>query len=349
MSEPFAAPSGGSTDHLDPIPADRREIARSALKDAFGAAPLAAVQPITSGASGALIYRIEAGSRPYLLRLENPRDDARDWQRTHLCMRTAAEAGIAPALHHADPTAGVAIMDFVPARPLDAYPLGPEALARDLGTLAARLQATAAFPDVADYPTVIGGMFHRLLGSGLFAEGLLDPHRDGFERIRQAYPWDASTLVASHNDPHPGNILFDGTRLWLIDWDTAYRNDPLLDVAIMTMFLAATPALEATLLRAWLGRAPDRAVRARLLLMRQLARLFYASANGLFVAAARPDARETDLAALTPAEYRAAVDQGRLIPGTVEAQRAGCKVSLRTFLAGLSTAGFEEALAVVRP
>jgi aminoglycoside phosphotransferase (APT) family kinase protein len=344
MSESSAA----SADRLESIPADRRETARAALKGVFGAAPLAAAQPITSGASGALIYRIEVGGRSYLLRLEDPRrDEVRDPRRTYLCMRIAAEAGIAPALHHADPVAGVAIMDFVPGRPLDDYPRGPEALARDLGTLAARLQATAAFPDVANYPTVIDRMLGRLLGAGLFADGLLDRHREGFERIRQAYPWDASALVSSHNDPHPGNILFDGERLWLIDWDTAYRNDPVLDVAIMTMFLAAAPALQEVLLRSWLGRPADRVVRARLVLMRQMARLFYACANGLFVAAAQPGVSETDLAALTPAEYRAAVDHGRLIPGTAEAQRAGCKVSLGTFLAGLSAPGFEEALAVV--
>ena len=57
------------SDPFDPIPADRREAARSALTAAFGAAPLTALQPVTSGAS-ALSYRIEVAERPYLLRLE---------------------------------------------------------------------------------------------------------------------------------------------------------------------------------------------------------------------------------------------------------------------------------------
>lgn len=345
MSEPVAAAVGTPARRVDTPLADLPPAARSALRAAFGAAPLTAAQPITSGASGASIHRVEVGGRPYLLRLEDPRRDAvRDPQRTYLCMRIAAEAGIAPALLHADAEAGVAIMDFVPARPLHDYPNGPAALARNLGALAARLQATDTFPAVVDYPTVIAGMLDRLLGSGLFAPGLLDPHRKGFEHIRQAYPWDAASLVSSHNDPHPGNILFDGERLWLIDWETAYRNDPTLDIAILTMFLAPTPELETALLGAWTGRRPDQALRARLVLMRQLARLFYACANGLFVAAAHPEARETDLTALNPAEFRAAVNGGRLIPGTIGDQRVGCKVSLRTFLAGLAAPGFEEAL-----
>jgi aminoglycoside phosphotransferase (APT) family kinase protein len=332
---------------FDSIPADRRETARSALTAAFGPAPLTAVQRVTSGAS-ALIYRIEVADRPYLLRLESfQRDEIRDPERAYRCMRTAVEAGIAPALHHADPTAGVAIMDFVPGRSLSEYAGGPQGLARDLGGLVARLQATPAFPPVTDYLSVLESLLGRLLGSGLFASGLLDRHQEGFERIRQAYPWDSRALVSSHNDPHPDNILFDGERLWLIDWETAYRNDPLVDVAIFTLYLAASPELEGVLLQSWLGRAPDRALRARLVLMRQLVRLFYACASSLH--AASPSAvPETDLAALTPAEFRAAVDERRLVLGAPETQRIGGKVALATFLAVLATPKFEEALIVAQ-
>ena len=181
--------------------------------------------------------------------------------------------------------------------------------------MTARLQATPAFPPVADYLTVLESLLGRLLGSGLFIAGLLDRHQEGFERIRQAYPWDSGALVSSHNDPHPGNILFDGKRLWLIDWETAYRNDPLVDVAIFTLYLAGSPELEGLLLQSWLGRAPDRALRARLVLMRQLVRLFYGCAASLH-AAAPGVVPETDLTALTPAAVprrrrRGTVGRGR--------------------------------------
>src|SRR5258708_34514566 len=210
---------------FDAIPAVRREDARSAMTAAFGRAPLTALQRVTSGAS-ALIYRIDVADRPYLLRLDSlQRDEVRNPERAYLCMRTAVEAGIAPALHHADPTAGVAIMDYVPERPLSDYPSGREGLARDLGDLVARLQATPAFPPVANYLTVLKGLLDHLLGSGLFTAGWLDRHREGFERIRQAYPWDSSALVSSHNDPHPGTILCDGERRCVTARGTTYAND----------------------------------------------------------------------------------------------------------------------------
>ncbi|HSH99618.1 MAG TPA: phosphotransferase [Reyranella sp.] len=305
------------------------------------------MQPITTGASASII-RIEVGGRPWLLRLESfQRDEVRDPHRAYVCMRSAADAGIAPAVRHADAAAGVAIMAFVSGCPLDSFPGGSEALARALGALAARLQATPVFPPVADYPAIVGGLLERLRGTGLFGS-LLDPHRDGFERLREAYPWDDSILVSSHNDPHPGNILFDGERLWLIDWETAYRNDPAVDLAIMTMYRAGTPELQESLLQSWGGRPSDPVLRARVLVMRQLAKLFYGCSNGLYLAATRRDLVETDLSAPTPAEFGAAIRAGRLVENSPEAQRIGGKVALRSFLEGVRSPALAEAVAVLR-
>lgn len=337
------------SDPVDRIPEDRRERARTALATAFGRSPVTSLEPITLGAS-ASSYRIEVAGRPYVLRLESSRrDEIRDPRRSYACMRTAAEAGIAPALRHADAAAAVAIMDFVPHRPMSDYLRAPPDLARDLGNLVARLQAMPAFPPVTDYPTVVGRLLGLLVASGRFAPGLLDRHRDGFERIREAYPWYGEALVSSHNDLNPANILFDGERLWLVDWETAYRNDPLVDVATLTIFIAASPELEAVLLRSWLGREPDLTQRARLALMRMLARLFFGCAATLnFANAMKTVAPETDLNAPTRAEFAEAIERGGLSVGAPEAQRLVGKMALASFLSGVTSSEFEETLAIVR-
>jgi hypothetical protein len=187
-------------------------------------------------------------------------------------------------------------------------------------------------------------MLAYLRGSGQFASGLLDPHQEGFERIRAAYRWDASGLVSAHNDPNPRNILFDGERLWLIDWETAYRNDPLADVAIVANNFAATPDLEAALLKAWLGRTPDRTLLARLVLMRQLTNLYYAC---LMLSITPPrDGPETDLTALSIAEFKTGVAEGRIAATGPETLCIYGKMMLAGFLASLAAPGFEEALVV---
>jgi len=333
------------------LPVARRDAAQRALTAAFGRASFDDIRKLTTGASGSLIYRIEVAGKPYLLRLEAlDGDENRDPQRSFLCMTRAAQAAIAPPLHYVDASSGVAIMDFLPERELDDYPGGRAALARALGQMVARLQATAPFPRSRSYIDVLARLVERLRYSGRFAPGLLDRHYEGFERIREVYPWDDATLVSSHNDLHPGNILFDGNRLWLIDWDAAYCNDALLDVAVLSNFFATTPALQASLLQGWLGRPADRVTLARLVLMRQLGRLFYACTSALFVAErqARPTPPETDLAALSPAQFHAGVVRGSIVLGTVQAMRIGSKVSLATFMAGLLDPKFNQAIDTLR-
>lgn len=331
---------------LDVIPERRRDEARQALADAFGPGRVQALHPVAGGASGALTYRVEAGGRSFLMRLEPPRDVMRDPDRGYACMRIAAEAGVAPRVRHLDPVSRIAIMDFIEAHPIGAFPGGTTGLARAQGELIARLQGTEVFPPLRDYPDLLAGMLAYLKTCGRYRPELFAPHEAALGEIRDAYPWDPSALVSSHNDPNPGNFIFDGARLWLVDWETAFRNDPLADVAILVDHPAVTPAEAHVLVQAWLGRAPDEAMLARLTLMRLMTRLYY-GALMLSVGAAAHDPAH-DLTALSPAELAAAAAEGRLEVGPLETLVTVGKSVLARFLAGLSEPGVDRALAIAR-
>src|SRR4051812_31125612 len=293
----------------------QRETARAALTAAFGATALGAITRISGGASTASTFRVEAGGRRYLLRIEGVPSPLRN-PHQYASMRIAAEAGIAPEIRYIDETARVAIIDYIEQQPLKAYPGRPRALAPALGGLFSRVQATPVFPAFVNYPDIVARLFAHIRRIGLFAAGLLDAHVERLELIREAYDAGLTRLVSSHNDSIPGNILFDGKRLWLIDWESAYRNDPLVDVAIVLDNLAATPELEDMLLQAWFGGAPDDGFRVRLALTRALTRLYYA---GVLLSASATAPRvmpDADLAAPTPAEFQQAVREGRVKPGT---------------------------------
>ncbi|MBZ5632048.1 MAG: phosphotransferase [Acidobacteriia bacterium] len=328
---------------LEVIPEHLQDTARAAVSSAFGSTFVTSLQPVAGGASGALTYRVDVDGRPYLLRMETRRSPLRN-PHQYVCMRIAADAGIAPPLRYADDAGGVAIIDFVMQRPLQEYPGGPAGLATAIGELAASLQAAAPFPVLGDYRVFLDRMLSYVRRS--FAPGLLDRHVEGFERIRQAYRWDASVHISSHNDPNPGNILFDGERLWMIDWETAYRNDSLTDIAILMENFARTPELEDVLLRSWLGGPPDRALRARLVLMRQMTRLYYAGivlASSIGTPGAAP---VMDLSAPNPAEFRALIASGQLKMGTPETMLVLGKMFLAGFLGGLDEPAFQEALVI---
>src|SRR5450830_1025544 len=111
-------------DPFDALSAAQREIVRAALVAALGAAPIGAITPITGGATSASVFRVEAGGRRYLLRMEGAPSPLRN-PHQYISMRIAAEAGIAPRIHFIDEMARVAVIDFIEQRPLRDYPGGP--------------------------------------------------------------------------------------------------------------------------------------------------------------------------------------------------------------------------------
>jgi aminoglycoside phosphotransferase (APT) family kinase protein len=310
----------------------RRDAARDAVAAAFGRAPLEAIQPLTGGAS-ATTFRIDVAGRPYVLRLEGERSAIRDPDRTFPCLEAAAAAGIAPAVRHLDRAQGVVIVDFHAPVPLGDYPGGAPALCAELGRMMARVQALPAFPRFADYAYLLRAMLGYVRDSTLFAPGLLDAHAEAFETLAAAYPWGAEPRVASHNDLNPRNLIFDGVRLWLIDWETAFRNDPFVDLAQITIETAVIPDLQDAMLTGWLGRSPDRRARDRLTLMTPLACLYYACLSlTQLVGRAPPGAPFPDLAAMTPDDFWAAVADGRLRRGSREISLAFSKMMLASFM-----------------
>ena len=300
---------------------------REALAATYGGAEVGCLGEITGGASGAVALRLGVGSHRHLLRVEVRQNPLRN-PHQYACMAAAAEAGIAPPLHYADAENGVALMDFIDAVPLDRFPGGELARAGALGDLVRRLQETPAFPELGDWRAIVGRLLNLLESRAV--SGLLDPHRAAYERLCEAVPWDSAAHVSSHNDPNARNVLFDGERLWLIDWETAYRNDPMIDVAILADNLAALPEPTGELMRAWLGRPAQAEEVQRLVALRRLTRLYYA---GLLIGfGAPPDSRITDLSAPSKAEIEARLARGEMSEVTPENLLIAGKMSLAAFL-----------------
>jgi len=312
-----------------------RDSARAALVAAFGAAPISGITAMAGGATTASVYRVEAGQRRYLLRIEGEPSPLRN-PHQYVSMRIATEAGIAPDIRYLDEAARIVVIDFIEQQPLKTYPGGPRALAQALGELFSRLQATAVFPYYVNYADIVARLFAHVRRTGLFAAGLLDAHVERLELVQQAYDAGASGLVSSHNDPTPNNILFDGKRLWLIDWESACRNDPLVDAAIVLDQFARSPELEDVLLKAWFGRPPDEALRARLAPVRALTHLFYAGVMLSASAAASWAKDDTDLSAPTPEQFRLAIADGRLKRHAAETKHILGKMYLASFLSGVA-------------
>ena len=328
-----------SGDPFEAVAAGRRDAARLALATAMGSTAPNSLSPLSGGASGASIFRVESKDGRYLLRIEGPPSPLRN-PHQYISMRMASDAGIAPMLLHLDEPNGIVVTQFIEERPLKSFPGGRPALAEALGALLGRLQASPVFPYFVDYPALVIQLIAHVDRTGLFAPGLLDVHWNRLADI--ANKWKPETLVSSHNDPNPRNILFDGERLWLIDWESAYRNDPFIDIAIVLDSLAPTPQLEDIVLRAWLGRAPDAAFRERLDIARALIRLYYAGVL-LSASATLPRAQpDGALSAPTLPQLRSAIAEGRIKTGTAESLHTVGKMYLAAFLSGEPVLALDE-------
>lgn len=121
------------------------------------------------------------------------------------------------------------------------------------------------------------GYLGRFLASGILPPGGPEEFSARLAELTAAYsPTPSEDLVACHNDLFkPDNILFDGDRLWLVDWEAAFRNDRYADLAVVANQLVTSDHDEAAFLTAYFGAPPSAMQRARFYRMRQISHLFY--------------------------------------------------------------------------
>lgn len=330
-----------------PLPADKRPALDRALMAAFGTTAIDAARPVSGGLSGARLYRIAVDGGDYLLRIEGPPDAFRDPIRGHACMRIAAEAGLAPRVRHAAPEDGVAIMDFITERP----PAVPRAAV--IGQLARATRALhdgPAFPPLIDYLDGLALLVGQALSAGLAPAGTVRGARSALAALIEAWRRLEPDLVSSHNDLNPRNILHDGQRPWLIDWESAFPADRYVDLAALANLYASDPADEARLLEAYFD-APVREDRsARLFLARQLSHLFYGAMFLNGAAAQRPGQAPvaTDGDARSLATLHAALAAGQPVLDAWEGRVRYGLARLEAAIDGVEASRFARAVRLAR-
>ncbi len=325
----------------DLIAEPRRAAAQRALAAAFPGEAVQAAEPTAWGASGAGVFKLTVGGRAAILRLDGPPDGLRDPARQYACIRIAAEVGAAPALLHADVGDRVSISVFIAAALADP-PLTRAGQIVAVTETLRRLHAAPLFPRLISYFDAMDGLLAQFAAAGILPEGALDEPLALYARIAGVYPRDPN-LVSSHNDLNPSNVIFQGARAWILDWESAFAADRFVDLAAIANFFAADEDEEALVLRGYFGGAVDEAVQARLFLMQQVNRLFYAAMLLSAAAAERPGLSVTAEELAAP---RFAAVRGEMATlATYEGRRRfGC-VFLGEALHQMRSARFEAALA----
>jgi aminoglycoside phosphotransferase (APT) family kinase protein len=322
---------------------DQLSAVRKALRVTFGTETLDAWTPLSGGLSGAGLWRIRVGGIAYLLKVETPeRDGLRDPHRSYPCLKLAAEACLAPRVRYADPDDGVAITDYIEARSLMLDYAGTRAgLVVELAQAVRALHAIEGFPPLVDYLDGLDALVGEAGRSRVLPVGAFDPWPRLYEVCKRLAPQS----VASHNDLNPRNLLYDGRRIWLIDWEAAFRADRYVDLAALANTFAADPDGEALLLRTYFGREPTAAERARLWLFRQVSHVFHAA---IFVVGVAGQAGADGLEGPELDVLHQGLSLGEPLLDTAEGRLAYGLARLRTATANVASSAFAEAAQIAQ-
>ncbi len=316
---------------------NRHPAVAKALRTAFGTEALDAWTPLSGGFSGAWAWRIRVGGIAYHLKVATRRDELNDPRRAQTCLKLAAGACLAPRVRYADPDDGVVISDLVEARSLALDYAGTHAeRVVELAQAARTLHAIEGFPPLVDYLDGLDALVGRAEASDVVPPGAFD----AWPRLREACARLPPQPVSSHNDLNPNNLVYDGRRIWLVDWDAAFRADRYVDLAALANAFAPDPASEALFLRTYFGREATAGERARLHLFRQVSHVFHAAA---FVIGATGRARVETLDGPDLAEIHQGLVLGEARLETPEGRLTYGLAHLRAALAGVAALAFETA------
>ncbi|MBS1661830.1 MAG: phosphotransferase [Bacteroidetes bacterium] len=253
---------------LSLIPESHRAALETALGKIFSQAAVEKIERLAGGLSGSGVYKMLIGGQAYVLKLDTPSE------RQHQGLVCASEGGIAPKLYHLDPAAGITITGYVENQPARVV-LGPERLVSELAQTIRSIHALPCSVLGHSLKQVVGGIVGDFLQTRMLSGPVVDECLAYYASITEKYPWDDPDRVFSHNDINPGNLVCDGARLWIIDWDGAFLNDRYVDLATAANFFVQTEQQEAELLRIYFDGAVDEYKRARFYVMRQISRIIY--------------------------------------------------------------------------
>jgi len=192
--------------------------------------------------------------------------------------RAAAEAGVSPAVIHADPKTGVMVTVLVP----DAVTMSPDGFRNRKGS-----------------PARAGKVFRKLHTSGgtfpfrfeLFAmiddylkvlatkdvelpDGYHDVVREA-DAVRAALARAPLPLVPCHCDPLCENFIDDGTRMWVVDWEYSGMNDPMWDLGDLSVEGGFDDAQDLEMLVAYFGGAPSPSDHGRMVIYKAMCDLLW--------------------------------------------------------------------------
>ena len=223
-------------------------------------------------------FKVSVDGKDYVLRIAGQgTEEYIDREVEEHAARVAAQIGVGAPLVHCDRKSGIQVTKFIEnSSPMDADILGdPQAL--KLAASAFRMLHTcgASFLDRFDNFEKMDEYLHVLRRhDARLPDGYFEAKAEA-EAVRQALTEANIALAPCHNDPLPENLVYTGERVYIVDWEYAGNNDPMWDLADLSVETDFNEQQDAILLDAYCGGAPSQGMAARLVIYKAMAFLLW--------------------------------------------------------------------------
>ena len=195
--------------------------------------------PIRLGLSGAGVYAVTTETGEYVLRIQGLGADDSFWTQHLLILRRAAAIEVAPPVVYVDEEARAIVSTRIRGVPLPTVLADPAVRDTAIADVVTRLRAlhtidptNIAERNAVEFARSVWETQRQREGFPPWAAHL----RSAFDELAALLARDARRVV-SHNDVNPGNVLWDGARTWLVDWEVAGLGHPYYDLAAFVTFL----------------------------------------------------------------------------------------------------------------
>lgn len=201
-------------------------------------------------------FVVEDAGRKYVVRIGGDNEPHGVVRKNELAAsRAAAAAGVAPRVVHTEP--GVLVIEFI-----EGHTFTPDDVKnpKNLARMVELIQRThREIPKHLRGPGVLFWAFHVVRD---YAHSLSEASSPDLRQVRrlvaQAEELERAVgpieLIFGHNDLLAANIIDDGKRLWLVDWEYAGFNSPLFDLGGLASNSEMLPNMRETLLEAYFGK-----------------------------------------------------------------------------------------------
>ncbi len=193
--------------------------------------PGRSVEPLPGGLTNDN-YLVTVAGRRLVARLFRPSSAVLQIDRAaeHQNATAAASTGIAPQVIAFVPSAGVLVTQWIPGVTLTAPELRQESMIRRVADACRQLHSGPRFAADFDMFGVQRAYLQIAQSAGFRLPDRYADFMPVVAQIRTVLQMDPPSAVPCHNDLLAANIIDDGDRLWLIDFEYSGNNDPCFEL-----------------------------------------------------------------------------------------------------------------------